>query len=71
MKFHIKREKRKKRLGDKMTKGFYYVLKGRNGEVMLTSEVMVNKRSCTRSIESIKAGINADTETVDETLKKK
>lgn len=69
MKFHIKREKRKKRLGDKMTKGFYYVLKGRNGEVMLTSEVMNAKRSCTRSIESIKADIGPDTETVDETLK--
>jgi uncharacterized protein YegP (UPF0339 family) len=35
---------------------FYYVVKGANGETMVTSETMVSKASCESAIASIKAG---------------
>ena len=50
MKFEIRKASKS---NSKMFAGFYYVLIGGNGEVMLTSEIMTQKHSCIESIESI------------------
>lgn len=48
-------------------KGFYYVLKGKNGEIMLTSEMMKSKQSCKKSIRSIKRSVGLFSKVVDST----
>ena len=50
------------------TQTFYYVLIGGNGEIMLTSEMMVSKQSCLKSIDSIKMTIGTTTPVFDATV---
>jgi len=64
MKFEIRSVKRPTGKKEK----FYYVLIGRNGEVMLTSEMMTQKQSCKNSIKSIKRSVGIFTKVVDTTL---
>ena len=48
---------------------YYYVLVGRNGEIMLTSEMMMQKQSCKKSIASIKRSVGLFTRVEDRTPK--
>ena len=65
MKFEIRNAKNP----DGRKERFYYVLIARNGEVMLTSEMMTQKQSCKKSIRSIKRSVGIFTKVVDTTLK--
>lgn len=51
-------------------KQFYFVLKGRNGQAMFTSETYKRKASCVKSITSLKRGIST-AKVVDESVKAK
>jgi len=46
---------------------YYYILVGRNGEIMLTSEMMMQKQSCRKSIASIKRSVGFFTRVEDRT----
>lgn len=62
MKFEIRKSKKVSTIGL-----YYYVLIGRNGEVMLVSEMMTRKESCRKSIRSIKRSVGLWTKVVDAT----
>lgn len=60
MKFEI-------RLSQDPKQPYYYVLLGRNGQVMMQSETMTRKYSCYKSIRSIKRSVGLFTKVVDAT----
>ena len=64
MKFEIKRSiVRNDNLDE-----WYWVLKGGNGEVMCTSEMLSSKQACKKSIRSIAMNCDPDTPVIDTTL---
>lgn len=64
MKFEIRNSKSPKGKRER----FYYVLIGRNGEIMMTSEMMKQKQSCKKSINSIKRSVGIFTKVIDTTI---
>jgi len=48
---------------------FYYLLIGRNGEIMMVSETIKQKQMCVKSILSIKRSVTLETPIVDMTKK--
>jgi uncharacterized protein YegP (UPF0339 family) len=50
------------------TQPFYFILRAKNGEVVLTSEMYARKESCYKTIRSIKRSVGVFTRVVDRTL---
>ena len=64
MKFEI----RKSKMPDENGQEWWYVLKGSNGEVMMTSEMLSSKQNCYNSISSIKQQVGPVTRVIDTTV---